>query len=103
MRIRICFIRDAIQQIALYSNGIPRLMNIICDNALLCAYARSKKIVSADMIKEVARDLRLGSEVQVTEAETPPVPVSETERKDPFVTQQTRFLAQREAHSQSWS
>jgi general secretion pathway protein A len=59
---------DAIQQIAFYSKGIPRLMNIICDNALLCAYARSKKIVSADIIKEVARDLRVGSEVQVTPA-----------------------------------
>ena len=55
---------NAIQQIAFYSKGIPRLINIICDNALLCAYARSKKIVSADMIKEVARDLRVGSEVQ---------------------------------------
>jgi general secretion pathway protein A len=65
---------DGIQQIAFYSKGIPRLINIICDNALLCAYARSKKIVSADMIKEVARDLRVGSEVQVT-----PAVVSKTE------------------------
>src|SRR6266481_36447 len=27
------FYRDAFQQIAFYSNGIPRLVNIICDNA----------------------------------------------------------------------
>jgi type II secretory pathway predicted ATPase ExeA len=75
---------DAFRQIAFYSNGIPRLMNIICDNALLCAYARSQKIVSADIIKEVARDLRLGSEVQVTEAESAPsVPVSEARRERP--------------------
>ena len=71
---------DAIQQIAFYSKGIPRLINIICDNALLCAYGRSKKIVSADMIKEVARDLRVGSEVQVT----PAVAMSETERERPI-------------------
>ena len=46
-----------------------------------CAYARSKKIVSADMIKEVARDLRVGSEVQVTKVEPTPaaVLVSKTE------------------------
>ncbi len=75
---------DAFKQIAFYSNGIPRLMNIICDNALLCAYARSQKKVSADMIKEVARDLRLGSEVQVAAAETaPPMRVSETKREKP--------------------
>jgi general secretion pathway protein A len=76
---------DAFRQIAFYSNGIPRLMNIICDNALLCAYARSQKIVSADIIKEVARDLRLGSEVQITQAKTTPgVFVSNTEPETPI-------------------
>jgi hypothetical protein len=71
---------DAIQQIAFYSKGIPRLMNIICDNTLLNVYARSQKIVSADMIKEVAHDLRIESEVQVTKAEpAPAVLVSKTE------------------------
>jgi hypothetical protein len=47
-------------------------VNIICDNALLCAYARSQKTVSADIINEVARDLRLGSEAKVTHPETTP-------------------------------
>ena len=71
---------DALRLIAFYSNGIPRLVNIICDNALLCAYARSQKTVSADMIKEVARDLRLGSEAQVTQTEAAaPVQVSEAQ------------------------
>jgi len=76
------FHRDAVQQIACYSKGIPRLMNIICDNALLTAYAESKKIVSADMIKEVATDLRIRSELQVTKAEpAPAVSVPKTERQ----------------------
>src|SRR2546422_341800 len=71
---------DAVQEIAVYSKGIPRLINIICDNTLLNAYAGSQKIVSADMIREVGRDLRLGSEVQVTEAEPSPTAlVSKTE------------------------
>jgi general secretion pathway protein A len=77
------FYRDAFRQIAFYSNGIPRLINIICDNALLCAYARSQKTVSADIIKEVARDLRLGSEVEVTQAETTPSVLSKTEPETP--------------------
>ena len=63
---------DAFQEIAFYSKGIPRLINIICDNALLNVYARSQETVSADMIKEVARDLRIGSEVQVTEMKIAP-------------------------------
>jgi general secretion pathway protein A len=59
---------EAFQKIALYSQGIPRLINIICDNALLIAFAASKKTISVDMIREVARDLRLGSEVESREA-----------------------------------
>src|SRR6266478_410952 len=77
------FYRDAFQQIAFYSNGIPRLVNIICDNALLCAYARSQKTVSGDMIKEVARDLRLGSEVELTQAEATPSVLPKTEPETP--------------------
>ncbi|MEX0802064.1 MAG: AAA family ATPase [Candidatus Binatia bacterium] len=74
------FYPDAFRQMTSYSKGIPRLVNIICDNALLCAFGRSQKIVSADIIHEVARDLRLGSEVKITQAEsTPGVFVSKTE------------------------
>lgn len=50
---------DAIQRIAFHSKGIPRVINTICDNALLIAYASSKKEVTAAMIEEVACDLRL--------------------------------------------
>ena len=39
------------------------MINAICDNALLVTYAASRKTVSADVINEVAKDLRLGSEI----------------------------------------
>jgi general secretion pathway protein A len=63
------FQRDAVRQIAFYSKGIPRLMNMICDNALLIVYAESKQTVSANTIKEVARDLRIESAIKMTKAE----------------------------------
>ena len=66
------FRREAVHQIAFYSKGIPRLMNIICDNALLNAYASSQQTVSADIIREVARDLRLSPEAQSNKAATSP-------------------------------
>lgn len=72
------FHRDAVQQVAFYSKGIPRLINIICDNALLNAYAGSQKIVSADVITEVARDLRLESDLQLADARTVPTVMPET-------------------------
>jgi general secretion pathway protein A len=53
------FTPDAIQEIAYYSNGIPRLINVICDNALLIAYATSQKRITTDIVREAADDLRL--------------------------------------------
>jgi general secretion pathway protein A len=49
----------AVEQIAFYSRGIPRVINIICDNTLLIAYAGSKKQVAGEVVQEVVRDLRL--------------------------------------------
>jgi general secretion pathway protein A len=59
----------SVQKIALYSKGIPRLINVICDNALLIAYATSKTTVSAKIIEDVARDLQLMEPSQVKGAE----------------------------------
>jgi type II secretory pathway predicted ATPase ExeA len=50
---------DAIGAVHKYSGGIPRLMNIICDNALLTAYALRKEVVEEKMIAEVAKDLEI--------------------------------------------
>ena len=64
---------EAVDQIAFYSEGIPRLVNIICDNALLAAYAESRREVSEEMIKEVALDLRLSERMrdQILPMESP--------------------------------
>ncbi|MBI4488814.1 MAG: AAA family ATPase, partial [Deltaproteobacteria bacterium] len=72
------FSAEAIENIAVYSKGIPRLINIICDNALLIAYASSQKKVSAEMIREAARDLGLEPEapkVEAVRAESPKVEI----------------------------
>lgn len=79
------FHREAVEQIAYYSKGIPRLINIICDNALLIAYAESKKFVSADMIKQVARDLRLESASQMTKAEPVPAVLASRSERQPLI------------------
>ncbi|MBW2123983.1 MAG: AAA family ATPase, partial [Deltaproteobacteria bacterium] len=58
-----CFTEGAIQKIYQYSHGIPRLINNICDNALLLGYAKDNPIVSEKTIREcvVDLDLRNGS------------------------------------------
>jgi general secretion pathway protein A len=42
-----------------YSRGLPRLINTICENALLSAYARQSHSVTADIIADVAQEFRL--------------------------------------------
>jgi putative secretion ATPase (PEP-CTERM system associated) len=48
---------DTMNYIYKFSRGIPRLINILCDFALLTAYTEGEKQVSADIIHEVAQDL----------------------------------------------
>jgi type II secretory pathway predicted ATPase ExeA len=62
------FTPDGLEAIVIYSKGIPRLINVICDNALLITYASSRKKISGDVIREVARDLHLESDVRITKA-----------------------------------
>ena len=58
------FDAESIARLAHYSKGIPRLINVICDNALLIAYAKAKRSVTAADINEAAHELKLvdGSE-----------------------------------------
>ncbi|MGQ9647309.1 MAG: ExeA family protein [Thermodesulfobacteriota bacterium] len=51
------FSPDAMRAIYRYSKGIPRLINILCDNALLLGYATDQKVIGKSMIREVIRDL----------------------------------------------
>jgi hypothetical protein len=41
------------------TSGVPRLVNIVCDGALLTGYGRGLATVGRDVIREVARDLKL--------------------------------------------
>jgi general secretion pathway protein A len=42
-----------------HSQGLPRIINTICENSLIAAYARQCHAVTPDIINEVARDFRL--------------------------------------------
>ena len=41
------------------SQGIPRVINSICDNLLLTCFAMECKVATVDMLDEVSRDMRL--------------------------------------------
>src|ERR1019366_4113152 len=54
------FSESAIAAVFHYSRGIPRLVNTICENALLSGYAKQAATITQEIIYDVARDLRLG-------------------------------------------
>ena len=55
------FPRETLARIVFYSRGTPRLINNICDAAMVNAYAQQQRFVSPEIIEEIANDLRLGT------------------------------------------
>lgn len=43
-----------------YSQGVPRLVNLLCDIALVYGYAEQRKRIDADLIADVAREKQAG-------------------------------------------
>ncbi|UCG07428.1 MAG: OmpA family protein [Desulfobacterales bacterium] len=54
----------AVQEIYSFSQGYPRLINIICDHALLTGYASGVKTIDVNIIKECERELRIPIETK---------------------------------------
>ena len=57
------FHAEAVELVHRYSSGIPRLINVMCDNAMISAFALEKSDVEPRFIQEVAEDLCLVSPV----------------------------------------
>jgi general secretion pathway protein A len=64
---------DVVQLIATYSTGIPRLVNLICDNALRTIQEAARKTVSPEDIQEVITTLRLRGHPDASPDERQPV------------------------------
>ena len=56
------FSPESLRLITLYSHGIPRLINLLCDNALREAYRTSQQGVSETILQKVAHNLLLTKE-----------------------------------------
>jgi general secretion pathway protein A len=54
------FTREAVMTIHERSNGIPRVISVICHNALINSFAQGRKPVTTDCVLEVCRDFDLG-------------------------------------------
>jgi len=66
------FTEEAILQVALNSRGIPRVINTLCDNALLLAFGAGITRIGPEHIQEVASDLDITIERNAGEAPRTP-------------------------------
>jgi general secretion pathway protein A len=53
------FSEEVMAEVHLRAQGIPRVINAICDNLLLTAFAAETRVCTAGMLDEVCKDLRL--------------------------------------------
>ncbi|MGB9430883.1 MAG: AAA family ATPase [Candidatus Acidiferrum sp.] len=53
------FAQECLDSVHTYAQGIPRTINLLCEHALIAAYAEQVKVVSPDIIRRVAEEFDL--------------------------------------------
>jgi len=53
------FSKEAVQAVHLYSRGIPRVVNLLCEHSMINAYVDHLRPVPAHLVEEVAREFQL--------------------------------------------
>ena len=61
------FNTEAIQKIYEYTNGVPRLISLICDTALVYGYADEIKTIDSELIEKVIKDRGIDPGIQYEE------------------------------------
>src|SRR5438046_10709798 len=69
---------EALAAIHRYSNGIPRVVNLICQHCLVSAFVDQQKMVGTGIVDAVARDFDLGD----NHASLPPLPPQAPDKFD---------------------
>ncbi len=54
---KLAFTSDALRQVHRLSGGIPRLVNLVCDRALLAGFVRSARTITTAMVREAATEV----------------------------------------------
>jgi type II secretory pathway predicted ATPase ExeA len=65
---------DAVLAIHRYSNGIPRVVNLLCEHCLVSAFVDQQKVIEPAVVEFVARDFDLADGAAGRAMMTPPAP-----------------------------
>jgi general secretion pathway protein A len=71
------FAPTALAQIHAATDGIPRLINVLCDNALLVGYAKGSHRIDENIVAEVVRDMTCWGRTASTQANAVPTGLQE--------------------------
>jgi len=63
------FDQKAIRELFRRTGGVPRLINVLCDRAMLGAYARNRKQIGSNVIKKAATEI-MGGDTHEVQADT---------------------------------
>ena len=75
------FKRPALKRIFEVTGGVPRLVNVVCDGALLAGYSRGLATLDGSIIDEVAQDLHLAPSAGVNADDDGAPQVAPTRKK----------------------
>jgi general secretion pathway protein A len=67
----VAFTAKALRQVHRHSGGIPRLVNLICDRALLAGFSHKVSRITPDLVNQAAKSLELA----------PPTPLNWVRRR----------------------
>jgi type II secretory pathway predicted ATPase ExeA len=97
------FTSEALQMIHNCSGGVPRLINILCDNGMLAAYTLGEKRVRSEIIRQVAEDRSLTTAAEEAarargafprrRVEAPPAASDEAEERAASAQEETKEIS----------
>jgi hypothetical protein len=64
-----------------YANGIPRVINLLCEHCLVSSFVDQQKVIGPAVVEIVARDFDLGDDSAAGAMTTPP-PTGSHEKLD---------------------
>jgi hypothetical protein len=70
------FTEQAVRLIHQYSSGLPRTINVLCDNALLAGFAWDRRPIDANMVLDACRDFDLREPVEPEQVAAVPAPLT---------------------------
>lgn len=76
------FSKPAMAVIHRFSGGYPRLINILCDHALLTGFAQENKEISAAVVRECARELHFSGSTK--ELHYPDPAINSSQHREPI-------------------